>query len=227
MKFFNKQPKIFCIGLNKTGTTSLGAFLEHSGFIVDKQSYGEGLLSNYLKRDFKSIIKHCKNSKAEVFQDVPFSLPYTFCHLDNAFPNSKFILTIRNSNEQWYESILKFHSDKFNKGSKPTYKSLINSNYVYKGWMWDLMNDVFFKNNENTYDRQGFIDVYDSYVASVKSYFRNTPNKLIIINLSKENDFKRVCEFLDINSNLKTFPKITSADILVKNYDCEFLKQKK
>jgi hypothetical protein len=227
MLFKKSKPKVFCIGLNKTGTTSLGAFLEKSGFIVDKQRNGEALLPNYLERDFKSIITHCKNSDAQVFQDVPFSLPYTYGHLDNAFPNSKFILTIRNSNEQWYNSILKFHSDTFNKGNKPTYESLVNSTYVYKGWTWDLMNDVFINDNQNTYDKQSFMEVYDNHIASIKSYFKNKSGKLIIINLSKEVDLEKLCNFLEIQSKHKVFPRITSADILDRNYDCEFLKRKK
>ena len=78
MLFKNSKQKIFCIGLNKTGTTSLGLFFEKAGFNVAKQHEGELLLRSYINRDFKEITKYVTKSKYSVFQDVPFSLPLTF-----------------------------------------------------------------------------------------------------------------------------------------------------
>src|SRR5690606_36194360 len=169
----NHKPKIFCIGLNKTGTTSLGAFLEEQGLQVERQVKGERLLKPYLERDFKVIIKSCKRSSCNVFQDVPYSLPYTFMHLHTAFPNAKFILTVRDTPEQWYQSILTFHSQQFNKGLKPDVESLKNSKYIYKGWAWDLMNEVFIKNNPSIYDKKSFIKVYNNHNETIIDYFKN------------------------------------------------------
>lgn len=220
---FKKKNKIFCIGLNKTGTTSLGYFLESENFIVADQRKGELLLQNYIDRDFASIIDYVKNSKANVFQDVPFSLPYTYSHLDNAFPNSKFILTIRNSSELWYNSIYKFHSEMYNAGKLPTKESLQNAPYVYPGWSWQLMRDVFFIDEHKLYDKVEFLNFYENYLGNVKKYFRNKPEQLIVIDLSIKEDYKRLCEFLNISSQHKEFPKITSSDLLSMNYNCNFL----
>jgi len=222
--FKKNKEKIFCIGLNKTGTTSLGSFFEKNSFKVANQNEGELLLKSYLARDFNSIIGYVKKSKSSVFQDVPFSLPFTFPHLDLAFPNSKFILTIRNSDDDWYQSILKFHSDFYNNEKKPTYESLENSKYVYKGWSAKVMLDVFIENKENMYDKEEFKKVYNTYNKSVIDYFKNKPDKLIVINLSLKNDFERLCSYLKISTNENCFPKISSKDILNGNYNCEFLK---
>jgi hypothetical protein len=223
MKFKNSKQKIFCIGLNKTGTTSLGSFFEKLGFNVAKQLEGELLLKAYINRDFNNIIKYVSKSKYYVFQDVPFSLPFTFPHLDNSISNSKFILTVRNSSEDWYNSILKFHSDFYNSGLKPSFDSLLNSNYVYKGWSWDLMNDVFIKDKFNLYDKKEFIAIYDNHLKTVLKYFKDKPERLIVINLSVDEDFDRLCQFLKISTTEKGFPRITSEDIVSKNYDCKFL----
>ena len=225
MIFKRHRHRIFCIGLNKTGTTSLGTFLEDVGFEVAKQRKGEALLPDYINRDFNSIIKYCKDSKADVFQDVPFSLPFTFAHLDNAFPDSRFILTQRNDPEQWYNSILKFHSDVFNNGQRPTYESLVKSKYIYEGWAWELMKDVFIRSKEEMYEKSHFMDVYRNHIREIESYFKNKSHKLISINLTVKDDFQRLCEFLNIQTELTEFPRITSKDIATQNFSSRFLKQ--
>lgn len=228
IKLFNSKKNkafVFCIGMNKTGTTSLGTFLENEGFRVLKQNKGELLLSDYINNDFDKIIKLCRKSDADVFQDVPFSLPKTYKYLSKAFPESKFILTIRNSPQEWYNSILKFHSEFFNKGEKPTEESLKNSDYVYKGWIWDLMNTVFFDNNPDLYNEDLFISKYNDYIEDIKNFFKGKDEKrLIIINLSEPNGIKKLCNFLNIETTVKEFPRITSKDIVNKNYSSDFLK---
>ncbi|MBI3882938.1 MAG: hypothetical protein HY305_01625, partial [Sphingobacteriales bacterium] len=108
------QPKIFCIGRNKTGTTSIEKAFIDFGYTVGNQRQAELLLSNYIKNDFDSIVSYSKS--AQVFQDSPFSYPETYMHLDKAFPNSKFILSVRDSSEQWYNSITSFHAKLFGNG---------------------------------------------------------------------------------------------------------------
>ena len=97
-KSYNKQ-KIFCIGLNKTGTTSLEKAMIDLGYLIGDQRQAELLFDDWVKRDFSKLIEYCKT--AVFFQDSPFSYPYTYVAIDQAFPNSKFILTIRDDAEQW------------------------------------------------------------------------------------------------------------------------------
>ncbi|MDN3725276.1 sulfotransferase [Aequorivita sp. SDUM287046] len=220
----NNTHKIFCIGLNKTGTTSLGMFLEQQGSLVESQRKGELLLKDYFDRNFNAIINHCKKSHSVVYQDVPFSLPLTYPHLDNAFPESKFILTIRENSDVWFESILKFHSDFYNNGKIPTYESLKNSKYVYPGWSWKLMHDVFINDKSEMYSKNEFVDVYENHVESVKNYFKNNPDKLLIIDVSKNDDLLKLCKWLKIKTDKSSFPHISSKDILSLNYNCKFLK---
>jgi len=72
---------------------------------------------------------------AQAFQDIPFSLPYTFQALDMRFPGSKFILTIRNNPDQWYHSLISFHSKLFGRGKVPDYDDLKKATYVYPDWI--------------------------------------------------------------------------------------------
>src|SRR5438105_10212168 len=95
--------KVFCVGLNKTGTTSLEAALGALGYRLGKQHCGEQLLKSWQRRDFRPIIELAHT--ADAFQDIPFGLPYTFIVLDAVFPAARFILTERDNAQQWYESL--------------------------------------------------------------------------------------------------------------------------
>ena len=112
-----KRSKIFCIGLHKTGTTSIEKVLTNLNYKIGDQVQGELLLDNWYRRDFDSIIEFSKS--AEAFQDTPFSLPFTFIALDQYFENAKFILSVRDDPEQWYNSLTKFHSKKWGFGQNP------------------------------------------------------------------------------------------------------------
>jgi hypothetical protein len=111
------KPKIFCIGLNKTGTTSLKKEMALQGFTVGNQRQAELLFDDWVKRDFRRIVRYCRT--ARFFQDAPFSYPYTFIALDQAFPGSKFILTVRDNAEQWYNSLIRFHGKLWGNGNTP------------------------------------------------------------------------------------------------------------
>lgn len=67
------KPKIFCTGRNKTGTTSVKRAFQDLGYRVGKEEMAYKYLHAYAKRDFKPIKKFCKT--AQVFEDIPFSLP--------------------------------------------------------------------------------------------------------------------------------------------------------
>lgn len=127
------KPKIFCIGRNKTGTTSLAKAIKDLGVIVAKQRPAELLIHDWSRRDFRRILRFCHTAQA--FQDIPFSLPYTFQALDMRFPGSKFILTIRNNPDQWYHSLISFHSKLFGRGKVPDYDDLKKATYVYPDWI--------------------------------------------------------------------------------------------
>ena len=80
--------KVSCVGRNKTGTTSIKRALSDLGYRVALQEPAELLLPEWSRRDFKKLKRFCL--RYDVFQDVPFSYPFTFQEMDQAFPNAKF-----------------------------------------------------------------------------------------------------------------------------------------
>ncbi|QYA26029.1 hypothetical protein G3I01_11045 [Gramella sp. MT6] len=199
----NRQ-KIFCIGKNKTGTTSLRqAFLEF-GLVVGYQRDAEKLLKSYINNDFNEIIKYCKTAQA--FQDIPFSLPKTYKVLDSEFPDAKFILTIRDNPDQWYSSAIRFYTKKFGSGNIPTKTDLQNAEYVYKGWMWEENRETYDTSENDIYNKELMVKQYISYNAEVISYFSDRPDKLLIINVSEKNSYQKLAKFLNVQTDKVNFP---------------------
>lgn len=199
-----KQQKIFCIGKNKTGTTSLRqAFLEF-GLVVGYQRDAEKLLKSYINNDFNEIIKYCKTANA--FQDIPFSLPKTYKVLDSEFPDAKFILTIRDNPDQWYSSAIRFYAKKFGSGNIPTKMDLQNAEYVYKGWMWEENRETYDTPENDIYNKELMVKQYLAYNTEVISYFNDRPGKLLILNVSEKNSYQKLAEFLNVQTDKVNFP---------------------
>ena len=205
MFFKIPNSKIFCIGFNKTGTTTIEKTLKEFNFKLGNQIKGELLIFDWYKRDFKKIIKLCKTANA--FQDVPFSLPFTYIILDQYFKNAKFILSIRNNEDQWYNSLTKFHSKLFSDGSAiPTCKQLKEAEYRYKGFVYQTFKLIYNTKDDDIYNKETLINLYNNHNYLVKEYFKSRPEKLIVINVSKKNDYFRLCEFLNIKPLRDDFP---------------------
>ena len=207
MNFFNKKqsPKIFCIGLNKTGTTTVERVLKDFGYALGDQVEGELLMEAWYQRDFKRIIKFCKT--AEAFQDIPFSLPYTFQHLDVAFKDAKFILSRRNSAEEWYNSLTRFHSKLWADGERiPTIEDLKNAEYRAPNYTYTANRYIYDTPENDPYNKAILLEFYKQHNQAVKAYFRSRPEKLLIINVSVSSDYVKLCQFLDQPVNAEDFP---------------------
>ncbi len=186
--------KIFCVGRNKTGTTSIEAALRSLGLKMGLQARGEMLTKDWARRDFARIIDLCRT--ADAFQDVPFSLPFTFQALDTGFPGSKFILTVRDTPEQWFESLKRFHTRIVNKGRLPTADDLREFDYRYKGYLWEGFVTNYGDDERLLYDRDAYVASYLEHNRTVTNYFRHRPDDLLVLNVSQPDAMRRLCEFL-------------------------------
>lgn len=188
-----KKPKIFVIGFNKTGTTSVHHALLEFDIIVGHQRHAERLMTDVFVEKYDRLYDYCLT--AEAFQDVPFSKPDIFKLLDKQFPNSKFILTVRDSDKQWFNSISKFHAKLWGKdGNVPTAEELKQADYVYKGYPYDNMTFTF--GNEDYYNEARYTQIYNNHNNDVLDYFKNRPDDLLVINVSEKESYIRFCNFI-------------------------------
>jgi len=198
--------KYFCIGRNKTGTTSLKRAFEDLDFLVGDQRRAEKLYDkHYFKGEFNPIVKYCES--AQVFQDAPFSFPDTYEYLDEAYPDSKFILTIRDDAEQWYQSIVHFHGKLFGLNGRvpPTVEDLKNATYVRQGFMYNTVK-LHGTPDSDPYNKEIMIAHYKRHNREVIEYFKDRPEDLLIINIANAGAYQKFVEFLGVQSSELNFP---------------------
>lgn len=212
-KLARQQEKVFCIGLNKTGTTSLSAALHDLGFRLGSQRRGELLLDDWARRDFCRIFYLCYS--ADAFKDIPFSLPFTFEAIDQHFPNAKFIMSLRDDGEQWYESITRFHSKLWADGKRiPTAEDLKTATYIKRGRPWHSNRLIYNTPETEPYRKDDLLQFYANHRDAVRSYFKHRSGKMLEINVARSDDYARMCEFLVRQPLSKGFPWCMKTDSL-------------
>ncbi|WOD06204.1 sulfotransferase [Marinomonas sp. GJ51-6] len=197
--------KFFCIGRNKTGTTSLKKAFEDLGFSVGNQRKAEQLFDQYFfNKEYAPFIEYCKS--AQVFQDVPFSYFDILETIDKAFPNSKYILSVRDSSEQWYNSLVGFHCKIMGiKNRLPTWDDICAMKYVSQ----DLFRKTIEYNGlskDDPYNKEIMCRNYEMHNENVKAYFKDRPEDLLVVNLSQKTAYKTFLGFLGVSSNQLDFP---------------------
>ena len=209
-KDFNK---IFCIGFNKTGTTSLEKLLRFYGYHLPNQQEQEiRLAKQVFSTNYSELVSFVNNFNA--FQDMPFSQGLTYVAVDALFPNSKFILTERDS-EEWFNSYCEFTRKMFGLNVKSmtelTEQDVIDKlRYLYPNYFHEIKERLLTKFKESTnhvlwdklFDKDYYIEMYENRNNEIKRYFSKTKNKLLIIDITKEKDTRKICSFLNIPAEL-------------------------
>ena len=201
--------KVFCIGLGKTGTTSLERALGDLGYQLGDQANAESLLPAYAIRNFKPIVEFCLT--ADAFQDAPFSYPFTYIALDQSFPNAKFILSVRDNAEQWYRSLIRFHGNLFANGRIPTKEDLMS---WHNPNVWKANRILVNTPEDDLYHKPSLISYYERHNADVRDYFRHKSN-FLEINISDQGAYERFCRFLGKAPAAESFPKLNVSSPLI------------
>ncbi|MEO5906751.1 MAG: sulfotransferase family protein [Saprospiraceae bacterium] len=168
--------KIFCIGFQKTGTTSLGGALQMLGFSVCGVRYD--FLPCLREGNIKRITDVVRQYDA--FKDNPW--PVLYQHMDTHFPGSKFILTLREESS-WLRSLI----NHFN--TTPSDMQL----YIY--------GKPCPKGNEQLY-----LETYRTHNREVLAHFNQRPEDLLTIDLTKESSWEKICSFLAVPIPAVPFP---------------------
>ena len=188
--------KVFCIGRNKTGTTSVVRALQDMGYRLGNQRAGELLLEDWARRDFRRIVDLARS--ADAFQDIPFSLPFSYQALDAAFAGSKFILTVRGDALTWYDSVVRFHSAIVGKSVPPSAAELKAFSYVRPGWLWQNQQLIYGITEATLYDLEAYTRHYVMHNLNVVDYFRYRPGQLLVLDLAQPKAMEHLCLFLDL-----------------------------
>ena len=189
--------KIFGIGFNKTGTTSLAAALEQLAYRVAPQAPAVCLFEEvFLRQEYRQLFAFCEEYDA--FQDIPFSLPKVFRALDRHFPGSRFILTVRASADAWFDSLWRFQTKEYGEryGLPPTLEVMrsrpLGTDFiVYKAHCL-----VFEAVEYGLWNREHYQSIYERHNQDVRDYFCKRKSDFLEIEIGAPDAYTKLCTFL-------------------------------
>jgi len=98
------KPSIVGVGLHRTGTRSLSEALKILGYTSSHwEDNALQLMEHYKKGNVRALLYDAQNYDA--VSDTPFCL--IFRELYQAFPDAKYILTLRRNPQKWLASLLR------------------------------------------------------------------------------------------------------------------------
>jgi hypothetical protein len=175
------RPKVFGIGLNKTGTSSLHEALTLLGY--NSFHHGGPETTALIRRAVEESkpVLHYLDPRWEAFSDTAITHYY---HLaDVQYPGSRFVLTVRDLDE-WLESRRR-HVEK-NQQKKAA--GLYHNNFL-------------------EVDIEGWSAEYRRHYGGVRSYFANRPGDLLVFDVVGGEGWEPLCEFLGDAVPEKPFPR--------------------
>lgn len=193
--------KVFCIGRNKTGTTSLQTFFSTAGFRVAPQWQGERLIhqSSFSPDDnfWRWIDRY------EVFQDAPFSWTWFLPLLISRYPDALYILSTRDE-EEWLESLINHHYEHLKLPRNASNKELIakmqTDSYIAVGYMYEAHVKQYGEPTEEPmYGREKLLTAFRQHNSTARALLPET--QLLEINIAGSASSSPICEFLGLPSN--------------------------
>jgi hypothetical protein len=161
-----KQPKVFCIGFHKTGTSSMAQALRILNYRVTGPNGQND--PDIARNVYKMAAKLAK--RYDAFQDNPWPIIYRWCH--EQYPDAKFILTIRDP-EKWYKSQGNF-------GEQVT---------PMRQWIYGP------EAGSPAGNRERYLERYNAHNADVREYFEGSSN-FLEIDITSGESWERLCAFL-------------------------------
>ncbi|MCF8077633.1 MAG: hypothetical protein K9K87_15885, partial [Desulfotignum sp.] len=201
-----RKSKIFCISMQRNGTTSVGNFLRDHGFRVARWSDSRHNNWSYKWQlgDYEAIFNSIAFKSFQAYEDDPWWLPDFYRVLNYRFPKSKFILFHRDS-DIWFNSMMRYSDGK-------TLGNTHRHCRVYRRlteYYTRLEMDTLFKPTENEIDnlmvidenlREHYKQVYDEYNKEAIDYFRKYgPNKIFVSRLEDKKKWIKLGKFLKID----------------------------
>lgn len=182
-----ESEKIFGIGLSRTGTTSLHAALNRLG--IHSIHWNNPMTMDLIDRDDFVLF--------DAFTDIPVS--YQFEWLYHAFPNSKFIFTVRDA-ESWEKSITTHYRTR---SGGATIDDVNRSRTLRK-----FRNKAAYMHHSLYGAFDTWLDAREAYHRRVEAFFRDKPKERFLeLNIVAGEGYDKLCGFLGIPVPDMPFPR--------------------
>ena len=183
-----RATKVVGIGLPKTGTTSLGYCFRRLGY--KHRTYDMDLALKVKRNKVDEALSEAE--KFEAFEDWPWFAIYR--ELDQKFPNSKFILTLRKDTATYVAS-LKGHHER---------EGIRNKDFVKPYW-WDEVFGV----EPSDWDYEKSALRYERHNREVLEYFGDRLGKdLLVVSWERGDGWAELSRFLNKRAPDEPFPHL-------------------
>ena len=205
-KYYSRSEKVFCLSMQRTGTTSVGKFFRDFGFRWAGWPKDEknGWSDFWYEGDYEKIFSSIDFKIANAFEDSPWFLPDFYKVLFNRFPNAKFILFMRDP-DAWFQSMVK-HSrgnilDRSRVHCKIYRRELEYLDLLHSGKIDEkIENEIY---SEKVMKLPGhaehYKNIYRLHNLEVQDFFqRHAPDSLHVGRLEDPDKWRKLGEFLGI-----------------------------
>lgn len=186
------KPKVFGIGLSRTGTHSLTAALHVLGFDTAHNPIDRGTLDTLERGDAHFPLLDHYDGITDITV-VPF-----YKMLDQRYPGSCFILTVRDE-ESWLESC-RTHWEK----PTPTDAAMTDNEHQARMDIRRFLRMAVYGSYEM--DDDHFVSVYRQHLEDVKRYFAGRNDALLILDITQGEGYEKLAPFLGVSVPKRQFP---------------------
>jgi hypothetical protein len=179
------RTKVFCLGLSKTGTTSLGDALESLGYrrLTWSRSFSMPLFHEVRRGNLAAAFAVA--DQYEALEDLPWPLIYRELH--EHYPDAKFILTRRRSPAVWARSIHRQTLGKRRSKFQP-YRDMFGHHLFYE-------------------NPRAFLEGYERHNREVAAYFAAAaPANFLDMCFEAGDGWEKLCGFLGLPAPATPFP---------------------
>lgn len=195
------ERKIFCISMQRSGTTSVGDWLEahglrRAGYPMSREHRWTHL---WAEGDFESIFLSSPFQAAEILEDDPWWCPDFYRVLAYRFHHAKFILLERDP-EAWFRSLCA-HSAGRNPGPTDGHCRIYRREADLERLAQQGHDVSKFNLLDITQHAAHYQAAYQRHTRGVLQFFSNKPRRLLHGRLDDPTIFARMCEFVGVPLN--------------------------
>ena len=182
--------KVFEIGHGKTGSTSLFHAMKRLGFTAchwpipgSRDWLPKLLLGEDFRFDFLDGHEFSGNGLERFYR-----------HLDRLYPDAKFILTVRDESD-WLRSYQRHLQGTRNLHQPVHFYAYMLSSY-----------------GAGNFDSDLWLRAYRNHNSEVQEYFKDRPEKLLVMNVCSGDGYEKLCPFLNLPVLSEPFPRKNASE---------------
>ena len=195
-----RPTRLFCISMQRSGTTSVGDWLEAHGLVRAgyPTSSRLGWTRLWLEGQHDAIFRSPEFERAEILEDDPWWCPDSYRVLAERFPESSFILLTRDV-DNWFESLC-HHSGGRNPGSSDVHARIYDREVDLRsvleggegldpaqpGLLSLIGHDAHYKS------------IYRRHEEAARAFFSGMPGRLFTGRLELPQTFIDLCDFAGV-----------------------------